>query len=329
MPNMQDPYASLGLPRSATPKDIKKAYRKLALKHHPDRGGDEAKFKEISVAYELLSDPEKKKEYDTYGSARGFGGGGGGGGSGGGGGGMHFQGFQGGDPRDIFKSFFGDEDPFASFFGGGGGGGMGGGRCGGGGGGVPQMMFSSFGPGGMGGMRSTMGGGGGARKRAEPKSAIRRNTKVVISGLTGAAQHNGKAGKVLNFGEAKQRYTVEIDSGETRLALKQSNLTQVVPNVLITGVASRPEFNGQRGTIRGWQASGRYQVQLSNGQSLGLTPDKVILPNETCVLLQHLSSAQHNGVRGTIKKYDQGAGRYVVVTVQGSALKVKRENVKA
>jgi DnaJ-class molecular chaperone len=60
-------YSILGVPKSATPSEIKKAYRKLALKHHPDKGGDEAKFKEISSAYEILSDDKKKDLYDQYG----------------------------------------------------------------------------------------------------------------------------------------------------------------------------------------------------------------------------------------------------------------------
>ena len=57
---MTDYYQKLGLGRAASPDEIKKAYRSLAMKHHPDRGGDEKKFKEISEAYEILSDPEKK-----------------------------------------------------------------------------------------------------------------------------------------------------------------------------------------------------------------------------------------------------------------------------
>lgn len=66
-------YDILGVTKGATPAEIKKAYRKLALKYHPDKNSGEKaaeeKFKEISEAYAVLSDPEKKKQYDTYGSA--------------------------------------------------------------------------------------------------------------------------------------------------------------------------------------------------------------------------------------------------------------------
>lgn len=62
-----DYYSTLGLQRGATDDEIKKAYRSLAMKHHPDRGGDEAKFKEISTAYDTLSNPEKKRIVDLGG----------------------------------------------------------------------------------------------------------------------------------------------------------------------------------------------------------------------------------------------------------------------
>lgn len=120
----RDYYEILGVSKSASADEIKKAYRKVAMQFHPDRNpGDkqaEENFKEAAEAYEVLSDQEKKAQYDRYGHAgmnggRGFGGG------------------QGMNVDDIFSQFgdiFGD-DIFGSFFGGGGGGGRqrgGGGR---------------------------------------------------------------------------------------------------------------------------------------------------------------------------------------------------------
>jgi DnaJ-class molecular chaperone len=60
-----DHYAVLGVGRDAAPDEIKKAYRKLASQHHPDKGGDTAKFQQIQEAYAVLSDPEKKAQYDN------------------------------------------------------------------------------------------------------------------------------------------------------------------------------------------------------------------------------------------------------------------------
>lgn len=100
----KDYYAVLGVDRSADETEIKKAFRKLAQKHHPDKpDGDEAKFKELSEAYTVLSDSAKRKQYDTYGQA--------GPGAPGGSGGFDFSGQSGGfagfDMNDIFSEFFG------------------------------------------------------------------------------------------------------------------------------------------------------------------------------------------------------------------------------
>ncbi len=105
---MSDYYELLGVSRNASTDEIKKAYRKLAVKHHPDKNpGDKAseeKFKEISHAYEILSTPEKKQMYDQYGEAA-FSGGGG------------YGGFH--DPFDIFREVFsgGFGDVFEGIFG--------------------------------------------------------------------------------------------------------------------------------------------------------------------------------------------------------------------
>lgn len=62
---MTDFYTTLGVDRSADPETIKRAYRQLAAKHHPDRGGDKDRFQEIQAAYDILSDPQKRAEYDN------------------------------------------------------------------------------------------------------------------------------------------------------------------------------------------------------------------------------------------------------------------------
>ncbi|XP_078136635.1 dnaJ homolog subfamily B member 6b isoform X2 [Sander vitreus] len=114
---MLEYYQTLGVQKNATQEDIKKAYRKLALKWHPDKNPDnkeeaEKRFKELSEAYEVLSDENKRSTYDRYGKD---------GLSAGGGGGGHYDHYGGGgftfrNPDDVFREFFGGRDPFADFF---------------------------------------------------------------------------------------------------------------------------------------------------------------------------------------------------------------------
>ena len=62
---MQNPYQTLGVDRNASPDEVKRAYRKLASQHHPDKGGDKARFQEIQSAYDTLSDPHKRAQHDN------------------------------------------------------------------------------------------------------------------------------------------------------------------------------------------------------------------------------------------------------------------------
>ena len=112
----KDYYQILGVEKTATEDEIKKAYRKMALRFHPDKNKDpgaEEKFKEISEAYEVLSDKDKRAAFDRYGSdgLR----------PGGGGMGSPSRGFtfthHHSDPFELFRTFFGGRDPFSEAFG--------------------------------------------------------------------------------------------------------------------------------------------------------------------------------------------------------------------
>src|SRR4051812_15750071 len=117
MATKRDYYEILGVKKDASADEIKKAFRRSAIEHHPDRGGDETKFKELNEAYEVLKDPSKRQRYDQFGHA-GVGGNGGMGGD-------PFAGFggfgQGGQGQNVNFDFgdLGLGDIFSSFFGGG------------------------------------------------------------------------------------------------------------------------------------------------------------------------------------------------------------------
>lgn len=124
MASTPDYYKILGVSKNATADEIKKAFRKLARTHHPDAGGDEAKFKELNEAYEVLSDDKKRKLYDQYGTAnenqipRGWGS------AGAGGAGFSGQGF--GSWAEILESIRNGEGAFGTNWDFGGGQGFGG-----------------------------------------------------------------------------------------------------------------------------------------------------------------------------------------------------------
>lgn len=111
----RDYYEVLGVSKDASADEIKKAFRRLAVQHHPDKeGGDEAKFKEINEAYDVLKDSDKRQRYDRFGHA-------GVGGASGGYGGNPFEGFGGFQGQNINFDFGeGLGDIFSQFFGGGG-----------------------------------------------------------------------------------------------------------------------------------------------------------------------------------------------------------------
>uniref|UniRef100_A0A7S1ID67 J domain-containing protein n=1 Tax=Eutreptiella gymnastica TaxID=73025 RepID=A0A7S1ID67_9EUGL len=331
--NSDDYYKVLGVSRDAEENDINRAYKKLALKYHPDKNPDnrekaEENFKKVSEAYDVLSDAKKRKAYDQFGK-QGLQGGMGEGGMGGfgGGPGMSFT-----NAEDIFRQFFGGGSPFA--FGDDDDGPFGGMPFGMGGMGGKGMRFSFGGPmGGMGmGGMPGMGGMGGMGGRGRPRGpqrpdVIPAGTKVAIYGLQSAPHHNGKLASILEHDRNSGRYTVETQSGDN-LALKPSNFTQVTAAV-IRGLKSKPELNGKKGKIMRWdEDKGRYAIQIP-GQTLSLQPANLQLEQSTVVRIEGLSgAAQYNGSWGKIVDVDMEAQRYQLQLDASKQLKVRWENVR-
>ncbi|KAI8469015.1 MAG: DnaJ domain-containing protein [Monoraphidium minutum] len=195
----KDYYEILGVARGAEESELKKAYRKLAMKWHPDKNPDnkaaEAKFKDVSEAYEVLSDPQKREIYDRHGeeglkNGGGFGGGGGGGGA-------HF----GRSPEELFAEIFGGM---------GGMGGMGGFGGGGGPYGMGGMGGMGGDPFGFGGGMGGMGGrAAGPRKDAPIEVKLGCTLEELYSGCTKKMKINRQTGA----GRAEEILEINVRPG--------------------------------------------------------------------------------------------------------------------
>lgn len=330
-PNLssKDYYAILGCDRSANDAALKKAYRKLAVKWHPDKnpGNEEAtqNFQKISEAYATLSDEKKRKLYDQYGAeganmadnmpdgatggAGGFPGGFAGGfPGGGGGGGMHHMSPE--DAEQFFSSFFGHEDPFGGF----GGGGMGG---------SPFM---------------NMQGGGPRRASAGPQADPFSMLFGAAGGMPGMTMNMGGGGMPMNMGGGMPGMNMggmpgmrHSMPGNMRQQVRSYDSIPPGTVVSLKGLRSKPERNGDRGQIQQYSPqNGRYIVQLEDSEeTMAVKPSN---------LLQHVhvrlngieSKPELNGKTGTIIAWNPNAERYsiyVMAAQNPKAISLKPQNV--
>ena len=310
-------YKNLGISKTASDQEIKSAYRKLALKYHPDKNKDNAErasenFKKVSEAYDCLSDKEKRQIFDTYGKRGLDSGGCGGGGFGGG----RFI-----NPDDIFRQFFasngGFNDDFGGFVGGG----------------FFNMDGERFG--GHGGFR---GGHPGMRQRkpqAPPRypkgpNVIQKGTSVVVHSLVGSPQYNGMTGTLVHYDVDKDRYRVAFGGDEENaISVKASNFVQMLENVRLRDITSRPQLNGCQGQVIGVNGQ-RYHVKLAGADSVvvSVALSNLILPTEVRVHVHSLSGApQYNGKTGQVMQFLEADNRYLIEIEGNKQLKLKMDNL--
>jgi len=284
----RDFYAILGVSKQCTPEELKKGYKKEALKWHPDRNRDnkeeaERRFKDVAEAFEVLSDADKRAVYDRYGEGGlkntppppGRGASGGQPGFGPGGVSFSFSGDGGG--MDAARA----EEMFAQFFG----------AMGGGGG----MRMKSGSPFGDGDFASLMGGlgGGPKRRRANRAPTVDTLPSGTVARLTGLHSEalNGKRATIGEFDEAKGRYVVHMADGSS-VAVKRSNLRQVLTDATCVGT-SKAELNGRVAAAATYEpTTGRYQCEglKPDGTVVSLKPENIRLPKDCRVTVDGVAS---------------------------------------
>mmetsp|Transcript_65792 Transcript_65792/g.147854 ORF Transcript_65792/g.147854 Transcript_65792/m.147854 type:complete len:357 (-) Transcript_65792:143-1213(-) len=340
-------YGVLGVERGAMDAEVTKAYRKLALKHHPDKNPNDKdqaaeRFRKVSEAYDVLHDPEKRKNYDQFGKAA-FGQGptapesapfsGGSAFPGG----VSFQssGMSSAQAEELFRAMFSGQR--GGLFGGSDNSmGMPGRRSqtfvfhsgaqDSSEGNAGSFMSFPFDLSGIGGLGGFSGGGGAQSSHSTPPYAMPKGTRVVVQGLAKTKEHNGKTGRVIAWDESSARYQVDLEGGCV-LSLRPQRLVQLC-RIEIAGLEAKPELNGRHGEIFTFDDSrGRYLVLLEDpAMALSLQPSHCILPKATCVVLSGLSSKQFNGQMAQIVDVHRDAARYTVQCQNGRQIRIKYEN---
>ena len=309
-------YKILGVSKTAEEKELKKTYRKLALKWHPDKNQDkkeeaEDNFKKISEAYEVLSNKEKRNLYDQFGKQGLMGSCSRDGGFEGMHRGRNFGGFQFSNPNDLFSQIFGDDDRFMSsgndFM-----------RRG-----NTSFRFVSSG---NNNPFSFISSDNDTRSTNNLTNNLTKGCSVIIEGLVSRNELNGLTGLVLNYNKIKDRYMVKIKD-TIMLWLKKANIIEMVKNIKITGIQSSPELNNKTGNIIGLvNESKRFRVKLFIGKTISVKKENIIWPKNTLVYIDKLVGAKkYNGTWGKILNYD--GIRYSVILDSRGTVRLKPDNI--
>lgn len=291
-----DPYKVLGVHNRATDKEIGAAYKRLALRYHPDkninsRSKAERAFKLVTGAYETLRDPAKRKTHD-YSSSK-----------------SYFSGNVGSSERtdDLYRMFFAGDGGTSA---------------------TPNIdiagIFNFDQKPRAKTTRTPV-------NHVNQPYLISAGTAVVIHGLASSPEHNGKSGKVREWSVAKGRYDVSLNCGGV-LSLRPQNLTQLC-NVLLhfneTEGGKSADLNGKSAEVVDFnEQKGFYVLLLNDPPSVVELPAKhCIFPVGAAAVLEGLSDKQLNGQMCSVLAVDLQAQRYTVQCEGGRQLKVRFERI--
>ena len=311
-----DYYKVLGVSRDCSASEISKAYKKLAIKFHPDKNPDdkeaaEESFKRLCEAYEVLSDEKKRQSYDQAGKQST----------------ADTNGFSRGRAEEIFAQAF-NGDP------------------------ILQEMWERRNRKATSDLRGDAGLGGGTSgglaggMQGRPAQLVKEPgvlppwTSVTVRGLKGAAHHNGKVAQVESYDASDGRYAVRLPNGEG-VRIKFDNVLQRL-EADCCGVLNETQarLDGKTALVVGYdEATDRYVADLRGGDTRGgerasLQPSNLILPvgaRGKVVGLMSAAGSKWNGQIGAVVDFDREAGRYVVQMTagrEGDQLKIKPPNFR-
>jgi len=301
-------YRILGVAKNVSQEELKKVYRKLALKWHPDKNVDntdlaEKNFKNISEAYEVLSDPKKRRIYDQVGKD-----------------GLRNNGgvptYNFGNAQELFRNFFNNSDIFENV--------------------INKKHKSKF----VSNIEKEIGVdidnllfGKMRKKRREKnvyliKTSLENKTEVIIDGLVNKGYLNGKTAKIESYNNNKNRYTLNIidDTIDETVSIRESNIIPKIYNIKLQNMIKNPELNDKIGDIVGWDAYKlRIQIKLDNSTTY-VKMNNIIFPIGTLVYIKNLENNDYyNNKLAKIVSYSDS--KYVVNLYNNMNVRIHSDNI--
>ena len=298
-------YRVLGVPKEVNHEELKKAYKKLALKWHPDKNVDnkdqaETNFKNISEAYGVLSDPKKRRIYNQVGKE----------------GLKNTAGvptYNFGNAQDLFKQFFNNSDIFENV--------------------INKKHKSKV----VSNIEKEMGVdidnllfGKIRKKRREKnvyliKTCLKNNTEVIIDGLISKNYLNGNTGKIASYNPTKNRYSIIVI--DESISIKECNIIQKIYNIKLKDMIKQPNLNDKIGDIVKWDAYKlRIQVKLSDDSIIDVKTNNIIYPIDTLVYIKNLENNEYyNNKLGKVVSYSDQ--KYVLNLYNNMNVRIHSDNI--
>ncbi len=285
--NSEDYYEILGLNKNASESEIKKAYKKLAIKFHPDKNkeaGADEKFKKISEAYSVLSDNEKKQNYDRFG--KGF---------------NQMPNMSNFQAQEVFTQFFGGQDPFGGF--------MFNDES-------INMLFSQH----MNGFRNPR------NMRSNLKYTIKNRTEIYVKDLKNNPQINGERGIVHDYDSNKDRYIIKLYNGNL-LSLKFENIQQLTDVRIFNLKTKKELNNKLGKLIKYDDKKNKFIIELNGNIYSLNPENIIINKDTCVKLHGIKSQPLLNNKCGRIQNFNFQDNRYTIIIENNRRINVKPENI--